>query len=300
MDLIPTVVEVAIVAFALLTAWIVGHVWPRTSFLITVGLSVIAGPSLLASPAASGSSITGKQTMHAAIFSAFDEHGVRMARVPVPDHSSKQLLVEVKAAGLNPSNYKLSLARIPFVRHLNGGQHVVGYDVAGVALSVGSDKSCDGLRVNDAVYGFAAGAFAEYAVLSCSAAARSPASINASAAAGLPVAALTSLAAWERAGIKKGDDVLVLGASGGCGIFGVSIAKVLGARVTGLCSTKNTDFVRSLGAATVVDYKDPAAMQALVSSPPHFDVVYDTVSSFDPVDPDYEPTMRPLLKPLGR
>jgi NADPH:quinone reductase-like Zn-dependent oxidoreductase len=223
-----------------------------------------------------------------------------MARVPVPDHSSSQLLVEVKAAGLNPSNYKLSLARVPFVRHLNGGMHVVGYDVAGVALSVGSDSSCDGLRVNDAIYGFAAGAFAEYAVLSCSRAARSPKSISASAAAGLPVAALTSLAAWELAGIKKGTDVLVLGASGGCGIFGVSIANVLGARVTGLCSSKNVDFVRSLGASAVVDYKDPAALQALISSPPRFDIIYDTVSSFDPVDPDYEPTMRPLLKPNGR
>lgn len=110
---------------------------------------------------------------------------------------------------------------------------------------------------------------------------------------------MTTVEAYIRGNLKKGDHVLVIGASGGCGIFGVTIAKAKGAKVTGICSTKNVDFVKKLGADNVVDYKDPAQMKKLNESGQIFDVIYDTVSSFEAVDPDYEPMIGHLKKSGG-
>ena len=243
--------------------------------------------------------VAGRGSMVAAVFAPQAqppvEHGVRMERVPLPDHTAAQVLVRTQAAGLNPSNFKINMARIPVVRHLRAP--VVGYDCAGVALSVGSE--CEGLAVGDELFGFASGSIAEFAVLDCSAAARRPRSLSAPEAAGLPVAALTSLMALQRAELRQDQQVLVLGASGGCGIFGVLIAKLKGAQVTALCSGRNAAFVAGLGADVVVDYTDEEQMQALLSGGPQFDVVYDTVTSFAPEDPDYEVTMRPLLREAG-
>ena len=112
--------------------------------------------------------------------------------------------------------------------------------------------------------------------------------------------ALTSQEAWDRTNLKKGDSALVIGASGGCGTFGVTLAKALGATVTGICSTKNVKLVYELGADAVVDYRKTLEMDKLKAGGKQFDVIYDTVTSFAPEDPDYEPDMRPLLKQGGR
>ena len=115
----------------------------------------------------------------------------------------------------------------------------------------------------------------------------------------MPVVALTTQEAYVRGKLKKGNHVLVIGASGGCGIFGVTMAKAMGAEVTGICSTKNVDFVKKLGADHVVDYKDAAQMKKLNESGKIFDVIYDTVTSFEEVDPDYEPIVGHLKKDGG-
>jgi hypothetical protein len=107
-------------------------------------------------------------------------------------------------------------------------------------------------------------------------------------AAALPVVALTTVEAYDRAAVKPNERVLVIGASGGCGMFGVLIGKVLGAKVTGICSTKNVPFVVELGADEVVDYRNSSSMEVLLAQKGQFDVIYDTVSSFDPADPNYE------------
>ena len=223
-----------------------------------------------------------------------------MASVPVPSHTASGILIKLHSATLNPSNYKIIPAKMPFVRHMR--QFTVGYDASGTVVSIGDDAACAHLKVGDAAFGMAPlGSIGEYAVLGCAAAARKPSCLSHAEAAGLNVAALTSLSALERGGVEKGHKVLILGASGGCGMFGVAIGALLGAEVTGVCSTRNTEFVRQRGAAHVVDYTDAAQMAALqAQGAGSFDVVYDTVSSFDPVDPDYEPSMRPLLKPDGR
>ena len=95
-----------------------------------------------------GATITGTSTMRAAVYDVGEKfHGIRLdTNVPVPDHTDSQLLIEVRAAGLNPSNYKIVPAQWPVVRHLR--TWVAGYDVAGVVLSIGQDSSCDHLKVS--------------------------------------------------------------------------------------------------------------------------------------------------------
>jgi len=238
--------------------------------------------------------------MRAAIFDpSIVPQGLRLGVVPIPDHSSGQALLEVKAAALNPSNYKIIPARVPFVRHLR--QWVVGYDVAGIVRSVGGDPSCSHFKVGDEVYGVSMlGSIAEYTAVSCSTIAHKSKVLNFTEAAALPVASLTSLEAIEKGQIKKGDSMLVIGASGGCGIFAIKLAKARGITTTGICSTRNIAFVKSLQADFVVDYKDKKQMKALTQEGPRFDMVYDTVTSFDPLDPDYLPFAQPLLKKDGK
>jgi len=250
----------------------------------------------------SGSAVAGRSMMQAAIYAPASPSGYKLESVPIPSHTERTLLIKVEAAALNPSNYKMLPAQIPFLRHLRSW--VIGYDVAGTVISKGSHSDCD-VQVGDRVWGMAvSGSIAEYALMSCYESigmARIPSRLSFEEAAGLPVAALTGLAAYERNLLQRGDQLLVIGASGGCGMFGVSMGvHAFGANVTGLCSTKNVALVESFGAHQVVDYREPVEMERLSAGGPQFDVIYDTVTSDAPEDPNYEPDMRPLLKPGGR
>ena len=146
------------------------------------------------------------------------------------------------------------MAKIPFIRHLKT-HHVVGYDVVGTVVSVGDHENCAGFYAGDKVYGMAAGgSIAQYTTMLCSTASHAPKSLDDMKIAGLPVVALTSLEAFRRVEFKKGMRVLVVGASGGCGIFGVTIAKALGAsHVAGICSEKNAKFVKATAAILTSD-----------------------------------------------
>lgn len=255
--------------------------------------------------------VQGKTEQTAAVFSVGDgKHGVVVSsNVPIVEsHKSSEVLVRVTAAGLNPSNFKIIPAKIPFVRHFLTNQ-IVGYDVAGVVLSVGSSAGCNHVKMGDKVYGLSGGSLAHYTVMACSAASRAPNNLSDEQAAGLPVAAFTSFEALQRGSIEtslvgssfggNSQKVLVIGASGGCGVYGVALAKVHGAHVTAICSTRNVEFVKKLGADTVVDYTDAKAMEELQMNG-QFDIIYDTVTSPAPEDPNYEPGMYPLLSEHGR
>jgi len=155
-------------------------------------------------------------------------------------------------------------------------------------------------KKGDEVYGLTfLGSMAEYTSIPCEKVTKKPKGMSFEVAAGLPVVSVTTEQSYSLINLTKGQHVLVVGASGGCGIFGVTMAKAIGAKVTAICSTKNVEYVKSLGADVVVDYKDQAQMDKLKAGGQVFDVVYDTVTSFDPVDPDYEPIAFPLLKPSG-
>lgn len=165
---------------------------------------------------------------------------------------------------------------------------------------MGSAESCQQFRVGDRIYGVATGSMAEFATAMCSMAGPAPRGLSDQQVASLPVAAFTSLEALHRGGLSEGKSVLVIGASGGTGVFGVSIGKALGGHVTGICSGRNKEFVAGFGPDRLVDYTSDAEMNALIAEGQQFDMIYDTVTSFAPEDPNYEPTMRPLLLPGGK
>ncbi|MGA2569131.1 MAG: NAD(P)-dependent alcohol dehydrogenase [Terracidiphilus sp.] len=172
-----------------------------------------------------------------------------------PTPKEAEVLIKVNAAAVNPLDYHLmkggpALARLLFgVRKLK----VPGVDVAGVVEAAGSGVTK--FKAGDAVFGACRGAFAEYAIAPESALAAKPESVPFEDAAASPIAALTALQGLRNRGkIQPGQSVLINGASGGVGTFAVQFAKYFGAQVTAVCSARNAELVRSLGADRVVDY----------------------------------------------
>ncbi len=173
----------------------------------------------------------------------------------VPRPSSRDVLIRVAAAGVNPIDYRLRQGEMRWL--LPGGfPRVPGFDVAGwveeAQPSSGLSKGDRVLAFLNSMYG---GGYAEFAVCSAAAVAPLPDSIDFIQAAGLPLAGSTALQSLRDIGdLRQGDSVLVNGASGGVGSLAIQIAKAYGASVTGVASAKHLDFVRELGADDVIDY----------------------------------------------
>jgi NADPH:quinone reductase-like Zn-dependent oxidoreductase len=150
----------------------------------------------------------------------------------------------------------------------------VGVDMAGVVVATGSNVTQ--FKPGDEVFGAVNGAFAEYALTTERRIAPKPASLTFEQAAGVPVAALTALQGLRDKGrIQPGQKVLINGSSGGVGTFAVQIAKSLGAEVTGICSTRNLELVRSLGADHVIDY----TQEDFAESGQQYDLIVDNVGN---------------------
>jgi NADPH:quinone reductase-like Zn-dependent oxidoreductase len=165
----------------------------------------------------------------------------------------------------------------------------LGADVAGEVEAVGTKVTQ--FKPGDAVFGTCRGSLAEYACASASAVERMPANATFEQAASVPVAALTALQGLrDRGRIQSGQQVLINGASGGVGTFAVQIAKWLGTEVTGVCSTRNLDLVRSIGAHLVIDYN----REDFTKNGQRYDLVYDCVWNHS------LPECRRILKPKGR
>lgn len=175
---------------------------------------------------------------------------------PVPNED--QVLVKVHAASVNAVDRHLLSADIFLVRLMGGGllkpkDPRLGVDLAGRVEAVGSNVTQ--FRPGDEVFGCRHGAFAEYVCAREGLLALKPAKLSFEEAAAVPVAALTALQGLRDYGqIQPGHKVLVQGASGGVGTCAVQLAKSFGARVTAVCSTRNLDMVRSIGADHVIDY----------------------------------------------
>jgi len=166
--------------------------------------------------------------------------------LPVPKPGAGEVLIKVRAAGVNPVDWKAAGTRT--------GQ-VPGTDVSGVIDTLGDGVS--GWKVGEQVLGFArqSGSYAEYAVIPVSSLARKPKALSFEEAAGVPIAAETAYRALHEAGgIKSGQTVLIHGAAGGVGSAAVQIAKAAGARVIGTASANNLEFLKSIGADQVIDY----------------------------------------------
>jgi NADPH:quinone reductase-like Zn-dependent oxidoreductase len=183
---------------------------------------------------------------------------LELAEIEKPALKEDHVLIKVHAASVNPHDWHF-LTGTPFLARLMAGplkpkHKVLGVDVAGRVEAVGANVKH--FQPGDEVFGsHNHGGFAEYASVPAAHVALKPASMSFEEAAAIPLAGLTALQGLRDHGkLQPGQKVLINGASGGVGSFAVQIAKALGAQVTGVCSTRNLDLVRSLGADQVVDY----------------------------------------------
>jgi NADPH:quinone reductase-like Zn-dependent oxidoreductase len=197
--------------------------------------------------------------MKAIVQNTYGDPGVLALRdVPRPDIGDDHVLVRVRAAGVHIGDWHV-MTGLPYLLRIVGfglrapKARIRGIDVAGTVEGVG--RNVAQFRAGDAVYGTCDGAFAEYASARADRLAPKPANLSFVQAAAVPVSAFAALQALRDAGgIQPGHNVLIVGASGGVGIFAVQIAKAFGATVTGVCSTTKVELVRSTGADDVIDY----------------------------------------------
>ncbi len=211
---------------------------------------------------------------------------------PIPDDD--QILVKVRAASVNPLDWHY-LQGTPYLMRMGVGLRKpkvtrLGVDYAGTVEAVG--KNVTQFKPGDEVFGGKTGAFAEYV---CARADRAtvlkPANLTFEQAASLPIAAITALQALRDKGkVEPGQKVLINGASGGVGTFAVQIAKSFGADVTGVCSTRNVDMVRSLGADHVIDY----TKEDFAKGEQRYDVILDNVPNHSLSE------CRRILNPKGK
>ncbi len=211
---------------------------------------------------------------------------------PVP--ADDEVLVKVHAAGTNPLDWHYMRGKPYFMRLSTGfgapKQTALGVDFAGVVESVGAKVTQ--FKVGDEVFGGRRGSFAEYLVVGeADSILHKPANLSFEQAAAVPIAAVTALQGLRDQGkVGAGTKVLINGASGGVGTFAVQIAKALGAEVTGVCSTRNVDLVRSIGADHVIDY----TRDDFTASGIQYDLILDNVSNRSLSD------LRRALKPQGK
>ena len=183
--------------------------------------------------------------------------GLQFTEIAAPTPADHEVLIKVHAASVNPLDFHQMRGHVRLMTGLLTPRHkVLGCDIAGRVEAVG--RHSRQFQPGDEVFGvsgFAGGGFAEYACANENKLALKPANISFEDAAAVPVAAVTALQGLRDKGrIQPGQRVLVDGASGGVGTFAVQIAKSFGAEVTAVCSTRNVETARSIGADHVIDY----------------------------------------------
>ena len=196
--------------------------------------------------------------MKAAVYSRYGPpEVVHIADIEKPVPKDDEVLIKIRAASVNPLDWRLMRGAPYLLRALPGLRKPKikrpGRDVAGQVEAVG--RNVTEFKPGDGVFGACRGAFAEYACAPESALVSKPPNVTFEQAASVPVAGLTALQGLRDKGhIQPGQAVLINGAAGGVGTFAVQLAKSFGAEVTGVCSTRNADMVRSIGADHVIDY----------------------------------------------
>jgi NADPH:quinone reductase-like Zn-dependent oxidoreductase len=204
---------------------------------------------------------------------------LRLEEVEKPAPKDHQVLVKIHAAATNPLDWHIMRAD-PFLVRLGQGfwrpkSPKLGADFAGVVEAIGKDVT--EFKPGDAVFGsIGSGAFAEYAATSEKNLALKPANVSFEAAAATPIVGLTAIQGMRDVGqLQQGKKVLVNGASGGIGTFAVQYAKALSTEVTGVCSTRNLELVRSIGADHVVDY----TQTDFSKTGQQYDLIFDTIGN---------------------
>lgn len=247
------------------------------------------------SPCSPAPTLTGKATMKAIVYRCYGSPEVlKLEDVEKPTPGDDAVLVKVRAAAANPLDWHYMRGK-PYVMRLSAGLGAptdasMGVDFAGTVEAVG--RRVTRFKPGDDVFGGRSGAFGEYVVVrETRAIALKPANVSFEQAAAVPIAAVTALQALrDKGNLRAGQHVLVNGASGGVGTFAVQIAKTMGASVTGVCSTRNVEMVRSLGADHVIDY----TREDYTQGAQRYDLVVDNVGNHSFLD------IRRVLAPEGR
>jgi NADPH:quinone reductase-like Zn-dependent oxidoreductase len=237
---------------------------------------------------------TPREPMKAIVYCDYGSPDVlALQSIDRPSVGDSQVLVKVHSASVNPLDWHY-VRGTPYIGRLDMGLRKpkitrLGVDFAGTIVSVGT--SVTRFKPGDEVFGARTGAFAEYVTARADRIALKPANISFEQAAAVPVAALTALQGLRDHGkLQAGQKVLINGASGGVGTFAVQIAKALGAEVTGVCSGRNVEMVRSIGADHVIDY----TKEDFTKRPERYDVVIDNVGNHS------LSAMRHIMQPSGR
>jgi NADPH:quinone reductase-like Zn-dependent oxidoreductase len=211
-------------------------------------------------------------------YGSADELSLGEIAVPVPNQD--QVLVRVRAASVNPVDWHIMRGKPLFFRMMGFGllkpkQQTLGTDIAGRIEAVGHNVTQ--FKIGDEVFGSGIGGFAEYACCPQDRVALKAPGMTFEQAAAVPIAGITALQGLRDHGrLQPGQEVLITGASGGVGSFAVQIARALGATVTGVCSTRNVEMVRSLGADYVIDYTKEAFYQGAKQ----YDLILDNAAFY--------------------
>lgn len=221
--------------------------------------------------------------MRAVVYRDFGTPDVlKTEEIPKPVATDTEVLIAVRAAAVNTFDWYMVRGKPAFFRLLLGsGKKPLGVDLAGEVEAVG--RRVTRFKPGDQVFGTGRdsmrakrGSFAEYVAVSEKRLAIKPRNVTFEQAAGVPVAGLTALQGLrDRGRVERGQKVLINGASGGIGTFAVQIAKAFGADVTGVCSTRNVDMVRGIGADRVIDY----TRENFTTGATRYDVILDIVGS---------------------
>jgi NADPH:quinone reductase-like Zn-dependent oxidoreductase len=238
---------------------------------------------------------SGSELMQAIVYRCYGSPEVlALEEIERPIPADNQVLVEVQAASVNPLDWHY-LRGSPYFMRLASGigaprDNRLGVDFSGRIVQVGKDVSR--FKPGDEVFGGRTGAFGEYVVLGEDRAlAIKPDNVTFEQAAAVPIAGVTALQALRDAGkIAPGMKVLINGASGGVGTFAVQIAKALGAEVTGVCSSRNVERVKSLGADHVIDY----TRENYTEGGEKYELIIDNVGNHSPA------ANRRAMTPNGR
>jgi NADPH:quinone reductase-like Zn-dependent oxidoreductase len=231
---------------------------------------------LAAMPRDANSTLTAESMMRAVVQDTYGSADVlRLAQVPRPEITDDEVLVRVRAASVHIGDWHVMTGQPYLMRVMGFGlrapkARIRGIDLAGTVQAVG--KNVTRFHAGEDVYGTGAGAFAEHASGRVDTLASKPFNVTFEQAAAIPTSACTALQALRTGGIASGQRVLIIGASGGVGIFAVQIAKAFGAEVTGVCSTAKVDLVRSIAADHVIDY----TQEDFTQSDQRYDLILDT------------------------
>src|SRR5215470_2882178 len=239
-----------------------------------IALSHTSACPVAGAPAAAGGG------MKAIVYRCYGPPQVlKLEEIARPSPKANEVLVRVHAASVNPLDWHY-MRGTPYIARMDAGlgapQNIrFGVDFAGVVEAVGPGVTR--FKPGDEVFGGRRGAFAEYLTVSEQRAlAAKPANMSFAQAAAVPIAGLTALQGLrDKAHVARGQKVLINGASGGVGTFAVQIARSYGAEVTGVCSTRNVDLVRSLGADHVIDY----TKEDFTKGDQKYDVIIDNVAN---------------------